>query len=107
MNKKTAKKILEIHERIEFIESMMKIEKGNLNLAKYVGSQKLIDKESNCIKASIKAIDKYAQMITKLSVNRDYLLHQRLLLETELDTHYNLNREIQIKAKLELINEIL
>jgi len=107
MNKKTAQKILDIHERIESIESMMQVEKSNLRTAKAIDSIELQEKENNCIKASIKAIDKYAQMINKLSVNRDYLLHQKLMLEMELNNNHNLNREIQIKAKLELINEII
>ena len=107
MNKKTAEKILDIHERIESIESMMKVEKSNLRTAKAIDSIELQEKENNCIKASIKAIDKYAQMINKLSVNRDYLLHQKLMLEIELNSTFNLHREIQIKAKLELINEII
>tara|TARA_R100000951_G_C2596849_1_gene166941 strand:+ start:567 stop:893 length:327 start_codon:yes stop_codon:yes gene_type:complete len=107
MNKKTAQKILDIHERIESIESMMEVEKSVLRTAKAIDSLELQEKESNCIKASIKAIDKYMKMINKLSVNRDYLLHQKLMLEMELDSNFNLNIEIQIKAKLELINEII
>ena len=107
MNKKTAQKILDIHERIEFIESMMQVEKSNLRTAKAIDSLELQEKENNCIKASIKAIDKYAQMINKLSVNREYLLYQKLMLEMELDNVKSLHQEIQIKAKLKLINEII
>ena len=107
MNKRTAQKILDIHERIESIESMMQIEKSNLRIAKAIDSIELQEKENNCIKASIKAISKYERMINKLSVNREYLLYEKLILEMDLDSVKSLQKEIQIKAKLELIKEML
>jgi len=107
MNKKTTQKILDIHERIESIKSMLQIEKSNLRTARAIESIELQEKEINCIKSSIRAISKFELMINKLSVNRSYLQYKKLTLEMELDANYNLNKEIQIKAKLELINEII
>ena len=107
MNKKTTQKILDIHERIESIESMMKVEKSNLRTAKAIDSIELQEKENNCIKASIKAINKYERMIGRLSINRSHLIYKKMMLEIELDSNNSLSKEIQLKAKLELIEDLI
>lgn len=108
MKKETAKRIVEIYNRIDEIKESMKFEQTNYDSAKFINSEYLMLRALNKLEASNRAINKFYQLIDRLSVSRNYLNTKRLELEMELDQpNLSINKEMQLKAKLELINEML
>ena len=112
MKKETAKRILEIYERIDKIKESIKFEQTNYDCAKFINSEYLMLRSLNKLAASNRAINRFYQLIDRLSVrlyvSSSYLNTKRLELEMELDQHnLSINKEMQLKAKLELINEML
>ena len=107
MTEKKAKRIVHIYKRIDYIKCTLEYEYQSLKVYEAIHSVKLQEKERNSIIASEKAINKYNKLIDKLSINRSYLLSEKLNLEIELQCNKSESKEIQIKSKLELIKEML